>query len=276
MPARRPARRGFTLIELLVVIAIIAILIGLLLPAVQKVREAASRIKCTNNLKQLGIAAHAYHDVNQRFPGYAGGGSNQLWLPQMLPYIEQQAIATNNLTDATIPVLQCSSNQAVPPYGPFGGKMWGITNYLAVTGHRYSDWSKGGDTGLLAVYPATLKVKMSSVLDGLSNTVMIGERPPHNNAYWGWYQYPDWDSHIWAVTQSGDSYLNSPCTLPMYFQEEMKSKPDCSANHFWSRHTGGANFALGDGSVRFFQYQAGPTMIPVMSTRAAGEVVPSN
>jgi len=275
-PAGRTARRGFTLIELLVVIAIIAILIGLLLPAVQKVREAASRIKCTNNLKQLGIAAHAYHDVNLQFPAWAGGDSPKLWLPQFLPYIEQQAVATANKTDATIPVLQCPSSQVVNPYGPFGGKYYGITNYLAVTGHRYSDYASGGDTGMIAVYPSTLKVRMASVLDGLSNTVMIGERPPSNNAYWGWYQYPDFDSHIWAVTQSGDAYLNSGCVFPMYFQAKNPAKIDCDANHFWSEHTGGANFAVGDGSVRFFQYSAGTTIIPPMSTRARGELVPSN
>ncbi len=93
----RPQRAGFTLIELLVVIAIIAVLIGLLVPAVQKVREAANRMSCTNNLKQLGIAMHSYHDANQKFPANQQQVGVNVWESLsatywILPYIEQDSL----------------------------------------------------------------------------------------------------------------------------------------------------------------------------------------
>src|SRR3954453_18832888 len=102
-------RRGFTLIELLVVIAIIAILIGLLLPAVQKVREAAARMKCSNNLKQLAIAMHSYHDANNKLPtGWVTPTSPMprpgwSWSLLVLPYIEQNPLCTTINADLATP-----------------------------------------------------------------------------------------------------------------------------------------------------------------------------
>jgi prepilin-type N-terminal cleavage/methylation domain-containing protein len=159
-------RAGFTLIELLVVIAIIAILIALLVPAVQKVREAAARTQCANNLKQLAMGVHNYHDANKQIPpnakqiaynwavdSVAAGPTIWTWIARILPYIEQEVLATTyNIPDGTmgaaqqgikavIPTLQCPVDQE--PNNPdtnwinVPGISMGLTSYKGVSG---SNW----------------------------------------------------------------------------------------------------------------------------------------
>jgi len=295
---QHPARAGFTLIELLVVIAIIAILIGLLLPAVQKVREAAARAKCVNNLKQLGLGLQTYHDTFDRYPGYRPSGlasTNAMrkstgWMYQILPFIEQQnvfnlpftTLATFDSTFGPIVIntFLCPSN----PTPSIDGGGTALTNYLAVTGRQRNEWSTlGGDTGVVGVFPSTNRVRIASITDGTSNTIVFGERPPWVAGGWGWAMRgaPDLDNMLWAqyTTHTLDSKpyttngLGTACVFPQQFQPGFPTPNRCDLYHFYSYHTGGGNFALADGSTRFFSYAAGAVIIPAMSTRALGEVV---
>jgi prepilin-type N-terminal cleavage/methylation domain-containing protein/prepilin-type processing-associated H-X9-DG protein len=218
-----PRRPGFTLIELLVVIAIIAILIALLVPAVQKVREAAARTQCTNNLKQIGLAIHGYHDTKLAMPpaatpdilpwktpqtaGDANWGSS--WMVYILPFLEQASIgnkwlhsgqsgwqnSNNNalIRGMVIPNYRCPST-ALPEWNPYtttlpgsGSPGFMYTTYVAISGSTTDVGVKTFATNIVSVQGVLVyqsrnfldRVKMTSITDGTSNTMMVGEQSNH-------------------------------------------------------------------------------------------------
>jgi prepilin-type N-terminal cleavage/methylation domain-containing protein/prepilin-type processing-associated H-X9-DG protein len=302
-------RPGFTLIELLVVIAIIAILIGLLLPAVQKVREAAATTKCKNNMAQMGKALHMYHDSNGTLPwGYTNGGvagSNYFvytgWQLVLLPYIEQANLYNQSVTflkaqpgntdSNSFPAVNfqstifiCPSNSR-PTVEPYGGVNYELTSYMGCTGTKSNTLTGDG------VLYCNSRVKLTDIGDGTSNTIAVGERPCTGDLYYGWgfapygNGYGDGDTVLGSndtalALSMGDLATNVGFVTP----RQPNTTGEIDGAHFWSFHTGsGANFLFCDGSVRFLNYSVGTTLIAgpsgaqiplfqAMTTRNSGEV----
>ncbi len=282
-------RKAFTLIELLVVIAIIAVLIALLVPAVQKVRENAARMTCTNNLKQLGLALHNYHDTNKRLPPPRGTHTPtplftefRGWMCEILPYIEQDVLATNMYTTPWFVGFFANFNMPVGtflcPSDPrdlhnIASGNGALTSYIGVTGseNNVNTQVNGPTNGIFNISAPGLR--LTDITDGTSNTLMVGERPPTANLLEGWWGASDYDNLLSTRQLYGDLFGAGGCVIPGLFGPGDLSGPcNGDGNHFWSFHMDGANWLLGDGSVRFLPYAASAMTLP-LATRNGDDPV---
>lgn len=265
-------RAAFTLIELLVVIAIIAVLIGLLLPAVQKVREAAARIQCTNNLKQLGLALQNYNDAmgylppggsnDPLKPGAVNSSGNPLgwnWTYQILPFVEQQNLVGKSrslISNTPVKIFYCPSRRAPAIYGSSAK-----SDYAGNAGHNFN---QHGSTGVIVMTyykspsanPQLQRRRLLDITDGLSNTIGIGEKLL-NSHNWG---KDGGDNESWIDAGWDEDAVRCGWNNGIYHggvypdTAEAAYPPTTWPIAFGSSHTGGANFVLADGSVHFVPF----------------------
>ncbi len=299
---KRFSNQGFTLVELLVLLGIIVLLMGLLLPAIQKVRALMDRLTCASQVRQLGVALTAYHTQFGYLPAgcsYRDGLDPQpfaSWCLKITPFLEHDEIWS-----MAIRAFQQEKNFKTPVHDALLGrvvkeftcpsdyrlrqpKIWGrleapllrtaFTSYLGVNG--IDQTTKDGMLYLDS------KIRFRDVHDGLSHTLLVGERPPSAlmNAGW-WYagqgMRDNGAGEMHLGVQERNTYrtdyfyrLNCPDGPWEYGPGHLFVQ--CHMFHFWSVHQGGAHFLMADGSVHFLHYSA-KTVLPALATRAGGEPI---
>jgi prepilin-type N-terminal cleavage/methylation domain-containing protein/prepilin-type processing-associated H-X9-DG protein len=288
---REPA--GFTLIELLVVIAIIGVLISLLLPAVQKVREAAARAQCLNNLKQIGLALHNYHDTQKHFPPSDTNRPERRhsWVTFILPFLEQGPLYSRYnfkadwydlrnqpVVSTQLQLLQCPSAPFQNRIDPAYPSLPACGDYNATNGVEPGLVAAGfvPPTDLRGVLLSNQTTRITDITDGTSSTILITEdagRPQLWNAGkpvpGGYAAGGAWADRRGPFTLSGSSLDGTtpfgPCGI------------NCTNdNEVYSFHTGGADALFVDGSVRFIYSTVSIRTLAALITRSGGEVAPSS
>ena len=292
---RRRIHRGFTLIELLVVIAIIAILIALLLPAVQQAREAARRTQCKNNMKQIGIALHSYHDLHEALPpGWIGvtnfapdshGGSGLGWAAMLLPQLDQQNVyrtidvkgsilnAANSMARINpLTVFRCPSDPSQDTWQLASEDQpqqslaeLATANYIGMFGTSSLEECEELSVGQICfgngVFYHNSRMRMRDIVDGTSQTMLCGERRTDKSR--GWHS-------TWIGVAAGGEECHARI---LGSADHPPNSASAHLDDFSSQHSGGVHFLFGDGRVTFLGETINRDIYRGLATRAGGEAL---